>query len=114
MHAAFFFYTILFKVKGHQKFVSKVSLFYVTFLTVDVVVKKWFMNNKARHIFMAAFASQVRDTVVWGKKKDKRKKENPICMLCLVILVQFYCLVKGSREESQKGKEKKGVRVDNK
>ena len=63
---------------------------------------------------MAAFASQVRDTVVWGKEKDKRKKESPVCMLCLVILVQFYCLAKGSREESQKGKEKKGVRVDNK
>ena len=80
MQAAFF-YTILFKVKGHQKFVSKVSLFYVTFLTVDVVVKKWFMNNKARHIFMAAFASQVRDTVVWGKEKDKRES-NLYVMSC--------------------------------
>ena len=76
-----FFYTILFKVKGHQKFVSKVSLFYVTFLTVDVVVKKWFMNNKARHIFMAAFASQVRDTVVWGEEKDKRES-NLYVMSC--------------------------------
>ena len=55
-----------------------------------------------------------RKTEKKKKEKDKRKKENPICMLCPVILVQFYCLVKGSREESQKGKEKKGVRVDNK
>ena len=43
-------------------------------LTVDVVVKKWFMNNKARHIFMAAFASQVRDTLVWTNKTPKRQK----------------------------------------
>ena len=45
-------------------------VFYERFLTVDAVVKKRFMNNKARHIFAASFASQVRDTVVWRDKKS--------------------------------------------